>query len=183
MTCAAHPDAIRAIVEGRHGDPFAVLGVHEVEGATIVRAFVPHAERLSVVTLHENRVAGELTRRGDAGFFEGVVEMPLFARYRLEAANAGGTWGFVDPYQFAPDVPDEVPSVAIPGVPLYDRFGARVSMIDGVDGLSFAVYAPSARRVAVVGDMNGWNPAAHPMRKLKQSGIWQIFLPGVALGA
>jgi 1,4-alpha-glucan branching enzyme len=175
--------AIRALVEGRHGDPFAVLGPHVVDGATVVRAFVPHAERLIVVALHGNRTAGELTRRDPAGVFEGVVEMPPFVRYRLEAANAGGTWSFVDPYQFGPVAVDEPPSVAVPGVALYDRLGAWPATIDGVAGVAFAVHAPHASRVAVVGDMNGWNPAAHPLRKLKKSGIWEIFLPGVAPGA
>ena len=172
------PDAaITAIVEGSHGDPFAVLGLHEEDGACVVRAFVPGAETVDVETRDGDPVA-RLVRRHPAGFFDG--ELPQRLRYRLRAANAGGTWIVDDPYAYGPVLGPLDDWLIGEGAhaELYDRLGAHAMVHEGTAGVHFAVWAPGARRVSVVADFNAWDGRCHVMRKRLGTGVWEIFVPG-----
>ena len=97
---AAESD-IAAIVAGAHGDPFAVLGVHQAAGGLLARCFVPHAENVAAFTL-DGGEEGELSRRHDAGFFEGGLSIERRQPLRYRARNRGGEWWLTDPYSFGP---------------------------------------------------------------------------------
>ena len=171
----AHADATsaRALAEGRHPDPFAMLGPH----AGRVVAFVPDAARLWLVGAE--RVACEALAPGvfAANWPEGVP-------YRLRAEGAAGTWEFEDPYRFAP-VLGEIDEYLIGEGRhrrLWQALGAHLMLHQGVAGVHFAVWAPNACRVSVVGGFNNWDGRRHPMRKRGATGVWEIFLPGLAEG-
>ncbi len=177
------PDAVvEAIVAGGHGDPFAVLGMHDVGNAVVVRAFVPGAEAVAVVA-DDGEVLGRLTRRHPAGFFEGLASR--HARYRLRASGAGATWTIDDAYAFGPLLGELDDWLFGEGTHarLYDRLGAHVIVHQGTAGVHFAVWAPNAQRVSVVGEFNAWDGRRHVMRKRVDTGVWEIFLPGIGEGA
>ena len=183
-TWTAAAGDIEALLGARHDDPFAVLGPHEVPGGVAVRAFVPGAETVEAVAPDGTPLA-ELARVHDAGLFEGLIAGAHGRpRYRLKAANAGGTWTFDDPYAFAGILGATDDHLLIEGTHrrLYDKLGAHVTTHEGVDGVHFAVWAPNARRVSVVGDFNAWDGRRHQMRKRLDSGLWEIFAPGLGPG-
>jgi 1,4-alpha-glucan branching enzyme len=176
--------AVDELVEGRLADPHSLLGAHAQNGSVVVRAFRPEAESVRV------RVEGaepvELERAHPAGLFEGKLdgaEVPL--RYRLEVSySEGATLVVDDPYAFPPTLGELDLHLASEGhhERIYERLGAHVREIEGVVGTSFAVWAPAARSVSVVGDFNLWDGRLHPMRSLGSSGIWELFVPGLADG-
>jgi 1,4-alpha-glucan branching enzyme len=176
-------DAINAIVDGRHGNPFSVLGLHQSGKELHVRAFVPGAKTLTATTLDGSRV-GSIDRRTEAGFFEGPVNLKHGALLRLTAANDGGTWSFIDPYCFGPVLGDVDDYLAAEGshLKLFEKMGAHAIMHGGVRGIHFAVWAPNADRVSVIGDFNAWDGRRHPMRK-RATGVWEIFIPELSEGA
>ena len=182
MTRSLSRDAIAAIVAGQHGDPFSVLGPHEVGGRTIVRAYVPGARSVEVVGRDGAPIA-TLARRHDGGFFEGLL--PQRTRYLLRAANDGGSWTIDDPYAYGPVLGPMDDWLLGEGthVRLYDRLGAHVIVHEGVSGVHFAVWAPNASRVSVVGDFNAWDGRMHTMRRRVDTGVWEIFVPGIGEGA
>src|SRR5579863_9605915 len=174
---------IDAILAARHADPFALLGPHATPAGTVVRAFVPFAETVDVVDTAGTAIAG-LAARGE-GFFEALIaaqNIPL--RYRLRAANSGGSWEFDDPYTFAPVLGATDDHLLVEGTHrrLYERLGAQLMTHAGVAGVHFAVWAPHAQRVSVVGDFNRWDGRTHQMRKRIDSGLWEIFAPGLRAG-
>jgi len=163
-------------------DPHSLLGAHPADGGVLVRAYRPDAAHVRV--LPEGGEPLELRESDEAGLFEGVVpgaEPGL--RYELEVSHPdGGTSTVRDPYSFPPTLGDLDLHLAGEGrhEELYAKLGAHVRDIDGVRGTGFAVWAPSARSVSVVGDFNGWDGRLHPMRSLGASGIWELFIPAVA---
>ena len=180
----AHPDAVAALVSGQHGDAFSLLGIHQAADGMVIRAFAPGAER--VCALLDTGGEVKLACRDGAGFFEGLAPdaaPPL--GYRLHASNAGGDWIFDDPYRFAPILGGVDDYLLGEGThqALYRRLGAHAICHEGKRGVHFAVWAPNAKRVSVVGDFNRWNGLVNPMRKRMSSGVWEIFLPGVGVGA
>jgi 1,4-alpha-glucan branching enzyme len=174
---------VEAIVSGRHGDPFAALGLHQSGNDWVVRAFVPGAEELEVLDKDGKRLVW-LPRRHQAGFFEG--SLPLSNRQTLGylARNAGGSWTVTDPYLFGPVLGPLDDHYIGEGnhLRLHDRLGAHPMRHEGHEGVHFAVWAPNAARVSVTGDFNGWDGRAHVMRKRRDSGIWEIFIPGAHEG-
>ena len=172
---------VAAIVAARHEDPFAVLGQHQTPSGPVVRAFVPYAETLHAVAPDGTEVA--LEGRPQPGFFEGLVP-DGHIRYRLRAATDGGTWELDNPYSFGPVLGAIDDHLFVEGThqELYRQFGAHARRHDGVDGVHFAVWAPNARRVSVVGTFNDWDGRRLQMRKRIESGLWEIFAPGVAPG-
>jgi len=174
-----------ALIEARHDDPFSVLGPHTVAGQTVLRALVPRAERLEVVDSAEGVVVATLVRRDPAGFFEGVVAgKPVWFAYRLRAANASGGWEFDDPYRFGPVLGELDDYLIGEGTHrrLWEKLGSHVIEHSGATGAHFAVWAPNAVRVSVVGDFNEWDGRRHPMRNRMPAGVWEIFIPGLAEG-
>ena len=166
-----------AIAEGRHGDPFSVLGLH----GKVVAAFVPGAERLWVLTgktkVHEAHLA-----HGIDGLF--VCELPKKSAYRLRAEGHGTTWEFDDPFAFGPVLGEMDEYLFSEGTHkrLWQVLGAHLITHQGVAGVHFAVWAPNADRVSVVGDFNIWDGRRHPMRRRGATGVWEIFVPGLAEG-
>ncbi len=181
----AHQGDVEALVAARHGDPFAVLGFHDTPEGPAIRAFVPNAASLDVLDDGGRKLAG-LESRHPAGFFEGLLPGRPAARirYRLRAANAGGSWDLEDPYAFGPVLGPIDDHLFAEGThrEVYQRLGARAAEHEGVAGVHFAVWAPNADRVSVVGDFNDWDGRRHQMRKRIGSGLWEIFAPGVKPG-
>jgi 1,4-alpha-glucan branching enzyme len=175
---------IELLVEGRHSDPHHLLGAHPRDGGVVVRAWRPAAR--AVVVRPEGAAPVELELRHPAGLFEGFVggvSPPL--RYELDVSYPdGNTFTLRDPYAFPPTLGELDLHLAAEGSHerLYERLGAHVREVDGVAGTAFAVWAPSARSLSVVGDFNGWDGRLHPMRSLGGSGIWELFVPAVAEG-
>ena len=178
----ARDEDVNGIAAARHGDPFSVLGLHLIDGGAVVRAFVPGAERLEV--LRDGEPDFELERR-NWDFFEGFL--PGIASrfsYRLRASNLGGSWELTDPYAFSPVLGSMDDYLIVEGThrQLYGRLGAHIVTHEGVAGTLFAVWAPQALRVSVVGDFNKWDGRLHQMRKRVDSGLWELFAPGVGEG-
>ncbi len=172
---------IEALVAGEHGDPFAVLGLHEQDKGFVVRALVHDASALKVATL-DGTVIGELALRHPAGFFEGKVKVKQRQPIKLLASNEGGSWELVDPYSFGPVLGplDDYYVAQGTHLRLYDKLGAHIMTHEGVSGVHFAVWAPNARRVSVIGDFNGWDGRRHVMRKRGGTGISEIFIPALS---
>src|SRR5262249_12511184 len=165
-------------------DPHATLGAHPTGGGVVVRAFRPDA--VSVVARPEGHDPVELEPAGEPGLFEGLIDdagLPL--RYELEVRYPdGNTITVHDPYAFAPTLGELDLHLAGEGrhEELWNRLGAHVREVDGVTGTAFAVWAPNAQGVSVVGDFNLWDARVHPMRSLGSAGIWELFVPDVAPG-
>jgi 1,4-alpha-glucan branching enzyme len=180
-------DVLERLVRGEHHDPHRLLGAHLEDGQVVVRAFRPAAT--AVVALVGPEGAGErvkLDQVHPAGLFEGVLdgatEPPA---YRLEVTYDAGTFTIDDPYRFLPTIGELDQHLLGEGrhERLWQALGAHEKVVDGVAGTAFAVWAPNARAVRVVGDFNSWDGRLHPMRSLGSSGIWELFVPAVGAGA
>ena len=174
---------IEAIVSGRHGDPFAVLGLHEAGKHWVARAFVPGAEDVDVLG-PDGASLGKLEKRHDAGFFEGPLALKQRQPLTYRATNAGGMWTVADAYLLGPVLGplDDYYIGEGNHLRLYDRLGAHPLHHEGHDGVHFAVWAPNASRVSVVGDFNQWDGRRHVMRKRRDTGVWEIFIPNAHEG-
>jgi 1,4-alpha-glucan branching enzyme len=190
-TKAPADSPFEAIVHGRHSDPFSLLGPHQVTpargaaGGVVIRAIHPAAERVDVVRRDTGDVAA-MTRCHPHGVFEVVFdgELAVFD-YRLRVAYPGGhTLELDDPYRYGRVLSDFDLHLFNEGKLLraYDHFGAHVINVGPALGVHFAVWAPNAERVSVVGDFNGWDGRVNPMRSLGSSGVWEIFIPGLGEG-
>jgi 1,4-alpha-glucan branching enzyme len=184
MPIAAAPDLER-LVKREHNAPHSVLGAHPHDGGVVVRAFRPAASDVRVLVEGEDPVPLECVHPG--GVFEGVIEgaeLPL--AYQLEVVYPdAGPVVIDDPYRFLPTMGELDLHLLNEGrhEDMWERLGSHVRELDGVSGTSFAVWAPAARAVSVVGNFNFWDGRIHPMRSLGASGIWELFLPGVGSGA
>ncbi len=169
---------IDAIVNASHGDPFGVLGPHELddESGVVVRAMLPDtavvAVKLNDGTTHD------MTRIHPEGLMELILpEATLPLEYELVLTDGDGAqWTEHDPYNFPPSFVNPLPK-------LYENMGAHIITHQGVQGVRFAVWAPGAERVSVVGNFNDWDGRRHPMRKHHDFGTWEIFIPAVGKGA
>ncbi|MDZ4094316.1 MAG: 1,4-alpha-glucan branching protein GlgB, partial [Paracoccaceae bacterium] len=162
------------------GDPFAVLGLHQRGGLWVVSAFVPGADRLQVLAAGTTEARPE---PGAPGLFQAVMPGP--GPYRLRAEGAGAAWEFDDPFRFGPVLGELDEYLLGEGTHrrLWQVLGAHLITHEGVAGVHFAVWAPNARRVGVVGDFNFWDGRRHPMRQRGATGVWETFVPGLAEGA
>ena len=175
------PEEAQRIVDARHHDPFNFLGCHDVGGDIIIRAFMPRAEHIIVLESGQSlkRVEGTdlFEWRGPAN------DLP--AHYRLQWTDASGeTHTQYDTYTFPPQLTDFDLHLYGEGKHLkaYDFLGAHPKTVDGVDGVLFSVWAPSAERVSVICDRNQWDGRTSPMRVRGGSGIWELFMPGMESG-
>jgi 1,4-alpha-glucan branching enzyme len=177
-------DDLTRLLALRHNDPHSILGAHPTPRGVIVRAFRPGAERVSLIIEGEPPLA--MLARAEAGLFEVLVEKKreVFP-YRLEVHFPGGhtittrsaysfmpTLGELDLYLLAEQKHERA----------YEKLGAHLHEMEGVGGVAFAVWAPNAAGVSVVGDFNGWDGRLNMMRMLGASGIWEIFVPELAPG-
>ncbi len=182
---------ITALVEGDCEDVFGVLGPHLVQtgngAALAVRALLPQASGVRVIPALADREPRAMERVHPAGLFEAIFpdERQMFA-YRLEVCDGQGAVAVVeDAYRFPSTLSEFDRHLLAEGTHYgaSDKLGAHPAVLDGVAGTVFAVWAPSARRVSVVGDFNAWDGRRHPMRLHPTNGIWEIFVPGVQEGA
>jgi 1,4-alpha-glucan branching enzyme len=174
------PDEIDAFLGLLHAEPHRVLGAHPHPRGVVVRAWRPGADSVS---LHAAGSAPlPLRRLRDEGLFGVLLEgarLPL--RYRLRCHGVEGE----DPYAFLPTFSEFDAHLFGEGRHwrIHERLGAHVREVEGVRGVSFAVWAPCARRVSVVGAFNAWDGRVHPMRSLGASGVWELFVPGLGAGS
>ncbi len=182
MTGLPDAGAIEAIVHARHGDPFAILGPHGTGSDRTIRAILPGAETVTVLD-GGGQTLGSLQRLHPDGFWAGPA--PGDGHYRLKASGSGGTWEQEDAYAFPPTLGNLDLYLLAEGrhLDLGHALGAHLSVMDGVPGVRFAVWAPNASRVSVVGDFNFWDARRHPMRRHFGAGVWDLFIPGVQAGA
>jgi len=182
---------IHALVSGRHTNPHQFLGVHgDPDGTRVVRAWRPDAKAVEVVLADGQRLPTDEVH--PAGLFEASVPATLAPAgesdqdwaYQLDVTYEGGTFLVEDPYRFWPTLGDLDLYLFGEGrhETLWQVMGAHVRDHQGATGVSFAVWAPSAQAVRVVGDFNGWDGRMHPMRMLGGSGVWELFVPGVEPG-
>ncbi len=177
MSFSAAAD-LNALVEGTETDPHRVLGPHD----GVVRAWRPDASAIALVLPDGTRT--EMTQEHAAGVF--VAKGVDATEYRLDVTYPeGGTWLVDDPYRFWPTLGDVDLYLLGEGrhERLWNRLGAHPVVHQETAGTAFAVWAPGARSVRVVGDFNNWDGRLHPMRRIGSSGVWEIFLPGVGHGA
>ena len=163
-------------------NPHSVLGAHEANGGVVVRAYRPDAQ---AVRVQPEGVEAEL--KDPAGLWEALLPkatLPLDYELEVEYPN-GETYTMRDPYSFLPTLGELDLHLIGEGQleQYYDKLGAHVREVNGIAGTSFAVWAPNARSVSLVGDFNSWDGRLHPMRSLGGSGVWELFVPGLEEGA
>ena len=178
---------IDLIRHARHGDPFSVLGPHaDLDGRLWLRAFLPGATHVVAVEAADGATLVPLLLVHVDGLFEGALLALPASGYRLQVRWADGNQSVIDdPYRFPPVLGELDVWLMGEGTHLrpYEVLGATQRTLDGVPGTSFAVWAPNASRVSVVGDFNLWDGRRHPMRLRRECGVWEVFLPGVGGGA
>jgi 1,4-alpha-glucan branching enzyme len=180
----------RALIEARHTDPFAVLGLHtDADGKWWVAAMLPRALTVAIVDTSSGKPVVQLAQRAapaGSGLFEAAI--PRRRKrfdYQLHVRWDDGSEGsYADAYAFGPQLTDgELHALrgGTHGAP-YEVLGAQAMTQQGIDGVRFAVWAPNARRISTVGDFNNWDGRRHPMRLRHDAGVWEIFIPHVAVG-
>ncbi len=186
LTDARADAAIAALVRGEEGEPFALLGAHPQGDGWVVRSFLPGAESATLQGVGDGGgdVARPMTRLHPDGVFAvALADHP--GRYTITARRGGDAWHVTDPWQFGPVLGALDEHLISEGAHrrLWHRLGARSVTHEGAAGVVFAVWAPAARRVSVIGDFNGWDGRRHPMRRRGVTGVWELFLPDLAPGA
>ncbi|MFN7570145.1 MAG: 1,4-alpha-glucan branching protein GlgB [Betaproteobacteria bacterium] len=179
----ALPDDRRArLLAGRLHDPLGTLGLHRDGTAYVHRALLPHAARAWIAVGADWQ---PMQRDGETALFvwRGATPPPRPTRLRVD--EDGALREFADPYGFAPTITDFELHLFGSGrlLQAWRCLGANPLTLDGIDGARFAVWAPNAERVSVVGDFNRWDGRAHPMQSRGGGGVWELFIPGVAPGA
>ena len=185
MTQLVAQSVINQFFDGTHSDPFSVLGMHETDNGIEIRALLPDACRVSVIDKENQDTVCELDCLDDRGFFAGVVPQTHdFFAYQLQVYWGKESQILEDPYRYHPMINDLDEWFLAEGSFLrpYEVLGAHFIECDGVSGVNFRLWAPNAKRVSVVGDFNYWDGRRHPMRLHPASGVWELFLPKVALG-
>ena len=177
------PDgAVKAIVFGMHGMPFEVLGMHPCESGVIIRTYQPFAAQVEVIR------AGTPTRMERThkdGLFELVILNTAKFEYRLRMTGFDNhVWELFDPYCFPLQITDFDQYLFGEGTHYrtYEKMGAHPAKVNGVEGVHFAVWAPNAIRVSVIGVFNRWDGRHHPMQNRGSSGLWELFIPQLKPG-
>ncbi|MGB0580366.1 MAG: 1,4-alpha-glucan branching protein GlgB [Limisphaerales bacterium] len=179
-----------SLIEARNALPHDVLGMHLLAagGGVVVRAYLLNAEKVEVRPTHEKeKPTIQLERIDESGLFEGSSDeaMEVYAYDLVITDFEGNERTTRDAYSFFPTLGEQDLHLFGEGNhrQIHDKLGAQLREVDGVSGVSFAVWAPSAAQVSVIGDLNDWDGRYHPMRRLGSSGVWEIFIPGIEQGA
>ncbi len=188
---------LKALIEASHSAPHSVLGMHRADegkgrgrakaAGLVVRAFLREAQSCEVVDMDAAQPTSyPMERLAPEGVFEAAIPQRAQAfRYQLRARYPNGeSRQFYDPYCFLPTLGEQDLYLFNEGTErrVYEKLGAHLRDLGGVQGVSFAVWAPSAARVSLVGNFNHWDGRYHPMRPLGSSGVWELFVPGLAEG-
>jgi 1,4-alpha-glucan branching enzyme len=175
--------AIESLLEGTHADPFSLLGVHEGPKGVFARAVLPGAHTAEAFDLSGKTKLGALEHRDERGLFEGLLKGPRQpVKYRC--TGGGSEWWIADAYSFGPVLGpiDDLLFAEGTHFRLFDKMGAHLIEHEGASGTHFAVWAPNASLVSLVGDFNDWDHRRHPMRERQDIGVWEIFMPDIGAG-
>lgn len=175
---------VDALVQGRHTNPHHILGIHECIDDVYINAYLPGAKVVTAINTATRKRYTLVSERVE-GFFSVVIKDQKKFDYKLNVKyDNGDEFTYIDPYIFEPVIDPIDISLFNEGkhYEIYEKLGAHPMTVDGVDGVLFAVWAPNADRVSVVGDFNNWDGRRHPMRKLDYSGIFELFIPGKYVG-
>ena len=176
---------IKKLLKADYGNPFDFLGPHATEDCVTIRAFLPNVTAAWIIPDAEEEKAYAMRKIHREGFFEVEIEGKKLFRYRIRIRTRNNEEKeFHDPYSFLPVLTDFDLHLIGEGTHYknYEKLGSHVKTIDGIRGVHFAVWAPNAKNIGVVGDFNNWDGRCHPMRGLGSSGIWEIFIPGLDEG-
>lgn len=175
---------LKKIVDSEHYNPHNFLGMHQEilnsKPIVIVRCFLPRAQKVSVIDINLKKYPME--KIDDAGVFQVNIGNKKIFDYQLEVTDYdGNTQKIFDPYSFEPVISDFDLFLFGEGnhYKIFDKLGAHPLQIKNVSGVNFAVWAPNAKRVSVIGDFNNWDGRQNPMRARKNSGVWELFIPGL----
>ncbi len=185
MPVVPDPQVLRQIISGHYADPFSFLGMHLLAASVEVRALLPDADQVWVIDSKKQSRVAELQRYDDGGVFIGVIpRRKKTFRYQLEVRWGEDTHLIDDPYRFGTLIQEMDAWWLAEGNHLrpYEVLGAHPTVYDDVAGVTFAVWAPNAQRVSVVGEFNFWDGRRHPMRLRQENGIWELFVPAVQEG-
>jgi 1,4-alpha-glucan branching enzyme len=184
------PAELRSLVELTHQSPHSLLGMQPLGDGSglVVRAMLPDADKVEIQPVHEkDKPKFDLKRIPNTDIFEGITKdaKKVYAYDLVVTTHNGKIRRTRDAFSFLPTLGEADLFLFGKGDErkIFDKLGAQLRTIDGVDGTSFAVWAPNAQRISVVGDFNNWDGRFHPMRLLGASGVWEIFIPGVGVGA
>ena len=209
MNTTANIKEVQKIIKSEHNDPFSILGMHQVEvpvdsitkdktkirdkveapavkKGIVVRALIPNAQEVYVVDTKNKDKKFKMDKLSEEGFFEiALFNRKNFFKYVLRVVDfSGNVQEITDPYSFLPIVTEYDLYLFNQGTnhKIYEKMGAHVCEIDGIKGVLFVVWAPTAKRVSVVGSFNHWDGRRHQMRNLGCSGVWEIFIPEMSEG-
>ncbi|WP_448598266.1 1,4-alpha-glucan branching enzyme [Thermoleptolyngbya sp.] len=187
MSSTVAPDQVNRIIWNQHHDPFEVLGPHQItqddKTVWVVRAYLPNADAAWVVC-PEERTEYPMESTHHPHFFECLLERAELSNYQLRIKEGDHERVTYDPYAFrSPLLTDFDIHLFAEGNHhrIYEKLGAHLTEVDGVKGVYFAVWAPNARNVSVLGDFNWWDGRKHQMRRIG-NGIWELFIPGLGVG-
>lgn len=177
---------IDLIVNARCGMPHSFLGMHEVEDGVIARAYLSNAKNCEIVDIDDDMTSRyKMNMLHESGLFEVFIPKRKYFYYRLRVESYNGEVRQIyDPYSYLPTLSEEELYLIGKGDEhkIYEKFGSRIKTYGGVRGVAFTVWAPTARRVSVVGDFNSWDGRYSQMRALGTSGVWEIFIPSLCVG-
>ena len=187
---------VEALAAGRHDNPHHILGMHETVDGVYINAYIPGAESVTAVSTNTKDTFNLVSDRVPGFFTVKIPDKKSFVYYYVVKLPAGSRNGvidngkkddtvtMIDPYSFEPVMDPIDISKFADGIhyDIFEKMGAHPCMLDGVEGVLFAVWAPRAVRVSVVGNFNGWNGKLHAMRRIEYSGIFELFIPGLKAG-
>ncbi|MDX1950626.1 MAG: 1,4-alpha-glucan branching protein GlgB [Verrucomicrobiota bacterium] len=182
-------EELESLVQVQHRSPHQLLGMHPLGDGSgvVVRALIPDADEVEIIPTHEkSKPSIKLSKIHPTGLFEGISTKArqVYAYDLLIRTGSNQERRTRDPYSFLPSLGEMDLYLFGQGNEhrLYDKLGAQFREMDGVHGVSFALWAPNAQRVSVVGSFNHWDGRYHPMRSLGPSGVWELFIPGIREG-
>ena len=176
---------IEAVVYSEESEPRKILGPRVTEDGILIQSFLPNAVKANIIVT-KTKETYEMVREDEAGYFAILIPEKEIPKYKIEIEDEEGKKSsFYDPYAFPKQISVNEEQQFCAGISyeIYNKLGAHVMTINGIKGVYFAVWAPNAMRVSVVGDFNHWDGRAHQMNRLAVSGIFELFIPGVKPGA